>query len=182
MDIWKKAGAVVGGVFASFGGFLFHIQPPQQALSGFVVGFASTMSALIFVGASLVFDWVKPAWRRRVFGVLSAVLIILTAVAFFSYQRQFVDLTFDCPAVSSGKLVKGTELTKIAQSALQSKPRTDCDLLLDFGGRQEEELVWTSDSMNRARLRLSDGYIAFAVSVAAAVFCLLEAVRRPSAH
>jgi hypothetical protein len=174
----KRSAAAVGAVFASFSGFLLHAQPPEQALSGFAVGFASTISSLLFLTISVIADRLVPASRRKIFTVLSFFLMLVATGAGVTYQRRFVERTFDCPALTADKLIRGAELTDIAQTALKTEPRSECDLLLDFGGLQEKELVWTRHSLDEGRLLLSQWYLVLAVSVAGAVFSVAEALRR----
>lgn len=174
--IWKKALASVAAVFSSFGGFLTIIQPPQQAPSGFALGFALILSGIAFLAVQVFFveGLIPVGWRKRSAWIVLCAAFVLVIFTGIKYQQHFVNLTFKCPALTTSTLVRGTELTQIAQTALRSRPRTDCDLLLDFGGEQEEEMVWTRSSLNEARLQLSGWYISFAVGVAASIFFLVE--------
>ena len=173
----KRASQAVVAVFSGFGGFVFSVQPPEGVLKGFTVGFASTLSALLFLMISVFSQRYASEQYRRIFTTLSGLLIILVAVTGFLYQNMFARLTLDLPSVArTEKIIIGTELTPPAKDNLEKTHDPLPQLLLDFGGKNAVERVWTRDSIRASTLKLNDGYIAFAVSIAAAVFCIAEAL------
>lgn len=90
---------------------------------------------------------------------------------------MFARLTLDLPSVTgTEKIITGTELTPVAQDDLAKTREPLPQLLLDFGGKNARERVWARESIRAATLKLNNGYIVLAVSVAAAVFCIAEAL------
>lgn len=174
-DILKRAGKAVAAVFAAFGGFLTQTQPPEGVLKGFSVGFASTLSALLFLVISVIAKEKFPQKHRRLFIIFSGLLVLGVAITGLGYQRSFAQLTLPLPTKSgTERIVIGTALTPAAASQLQKPGESLTQLVLDFGGKDNRELVWTRNSINASILKLNNNYIALAVFVAAAVFCLAE--------
>lgn len=171
----KRAGQAVVAVFSGFGGFVFNVQPPQGVLKGFTVGFASTISALLFLLISIFSQRYASDQYRRIFAGLSILLIVVVAIIGFAYQNTFARLTLDLPSVTgTEKIIIGTDLTPLAKEYLAREPLSQ--VLLDLGGKNARERVWTRDSIRAATLELNNWYIALAVSIAAAVFCIAEAL------
>jgi hypothetical protein len=173
----KRAGEAVVAVFSAFGGFVLNAQPPEGVLKGFTIGFASTLSALVFLIISVFSQRFASDRYRSIFTALAVLMIIAAAVTGFRYQSMFSALTLDIPSVNkTEKIVIGTDLTQEAKDDLAETHEPLSQLLLDFGGKDSRERVWPRDSIRAATLRLNNGYIALAVSIAAAVFCIAEAL------
>lgn len=173
----KRAGEAVVAVFSGFGGFVLNVQPPEGVLKGFTIGFASALSALVFLMISVFSQRYASDQYRRIFAALSVLLVVAVAVTGFRYQSMFAQLTLDLPSVKgTEKIITGTELTPLAQDDLAKTHEPLPQLLLDFGGKNARERVWTRESIRASTLRLNNGYIALAVLIAAAVFCIAEAL------
>ena len=173
----KRAGEAVAAVFAGFSGFVLNVQPPEGVLNGFTIGFASTLSALLFLVISVFSQRYASDQYRRIFAVLSIFLVIVVAVMGFTYQDAFSRLTLDMPsATGTEKIIIGTEITPQAKDDLSKTHEPLSQLLLDFGGKNARERVWTRESIRASTTKLNNGYIALAVSIAAAVFCIAEAL------
>lgn len=173
----KRAGQAVVAVFAGFGGFVLNVQPPEGVVKGFTIGFASTLSALLFLIISVFSLRYASDRYRRIFAALSVVLILAVAASGFLYQNTYSALTLDLPSVKGKeRIITGTELTPAASEALTKTNEPLPQLLLDFGGKDARERVWTRDSIRTATLTLNNRFVALAVSIAAASFCISEAV------
>lgn len=173
----KLGGQAAAGVFSGFGGFLLNVQPPEGVLKTFTIGFASTLSALLFLLISLLSRRYASGRYRGIFVVLSVVLVAVVAVAGFRYQSMFARLTLDLPSgKGTEKIIIGTEFTPIAGQKEKESGEPLSQLVLDFGGKSERERIWTRASLDVATLELNNGYVLLAVSVAATIFCLAEAL------
>ena len=171
----RRAGKAVAAVFAGFGGFVLNVQPPEGIVKGFTIGFASTLSALLFLVISIFSQ--RYAWNqyRRIFTTLSLLFTLIVVLVGFLYQSTYSALTLDLPSANgTEKIIIGTELTHIAREALAKTNEPLPQLLLDFGGKGARERVWTRESIRAATLMLNDRFIALAVSIAAAIFCVAE--------
>ena len=176
-DLVKRASQAVVAVFSGFSGFVLNVQPPEGVLRGFTIGFASTLSALLFLMISVFSQRYASDQYSRIFSALSVFLIIAVAVMGFLYQNMFAGLTLELPSVTgTEKIIIGTELTQLAKDNLAKTHEPLPQLLLDFGGKNAREMVWTRESIRAAMLKLNNGYIALAVSIAAAVFCIAESL------
>src|SRR5262249_559515 len=94
----------------------------------------------------------------------------------FFYQSSLNRLTFSFPPENtSDRYVAGTELTAPARAVLEQTPsKTIADLVADFGGIPERELVWTRDSINHAKALLVVNNSLLVLSIAGSVFVLAE--------
>ncbi len=184
-SVIKQGGQAVAAVFSGFGGFVLNVQPPEGVLKAFTIGFASTLSALLFLVISIFSQRYASERYRHIFVALSVALIIVVAITGFRYQDMFARLTLDLPSVNgTEKIIIGTDLTSQAREGLTRTGEPLSQLVLDFGGKDARERVWTRASIRAATLTLNNGYILLSVSVAAAVFCIAEALlpTKRSAH
>jgi len=180
-----RAGKAVAAVFSGFGGFLLNVQPPEGVLKGFTVGFATTLSALVFLLLSVLVQWKIHNKYRLVLLVLTIVLGTGVVFTGLHYQSAFGMLTLDLPTQSgSEKIVIGDQLTPHAAARQSQTGESLSRLLLDFGGKSHREDVWTRESINKARVLLSNGYLKMSVFISASIFCFAEllfpsAVKKP---
>ena len=173
----KQGGQAAAAVFSGFGGFLLNVQPPEGVLKAFTIGFASTLSALLFLVISVLSRRYASERYRGIFVALAVGFVVIVAIAGFRYQSMFARLTLDLPSgEGSEKIIVGTVMTPKASEDLAKSPEPLSQLVLDFGGKGAKERVWTRDSIDAATLELNNGYIFFAVSIAAAVFCITESL------
>jgi hypothetical protein len=146
----------------------------------FTIGFGSVLCGLFFLGISALSLTFRPTSHKRVFAVLSIALAVSVVYVGIQYQQLTGQLTIDVP--SSGatkKIVIGAQLTAAAQAYVQKHPEPLRDVLLDFGGESQRESVWPRESINSAKIRLSNWFIALTVSIAGSLFCLTELLVRP---
>ena len=182
-DIISRAGKAVAAVFSGFGGFLFNVQPPEGVLKGFTVGFATAISALLFLVISVFVQAKIGKKYRNVLLILSLALVAGAVITGLQYQNTFSSLTVDFPGHSGvEKVVIGDQLTSRAAAHEAETGEPVSALLLDFGGKDHREQVWTRESVNKAKVRLSNSYLRMSVFIAAAVFCMAELLFPSSAR
>jgi hypothetical protein len=174
MEHWKTAVAVVASLFAAFSGFLLNMQPPEQAANGFAVGFASFIATIIFLVVSVLAKK-RLRDRLRMFFLAAAMALTVVAVmAGLSYQQKLVVTTFYYPDETGSRYIKGKDLTPRAQKIQASSSRTEAQLVADFGGIPNRELVWSRASLDEAKVALSNSYMLFVITLCAAVFFLVQ--------
>jgi hypothetical protein len=174
-SILAKAGKAVAAVFSGFGGFLLNVQPPEGVLKGFTIGFATAISTLVFLVLSLFVPTMDRKKYRRIALSVTLMLFVGFVITGLEYQDMFSQLTLDFPERSGmEKLVIGDQMTPRAAVRERETPEPLTTLLLDFGGKTHREDVWTRESINKAKVRLSNGYLRMSVFIAATIFCLGE--------
>jgi general stress protein CsbA len=170
-----RAAKAVAAIFSGFGGFLLKVQPPEGVLNGFTIGLATTVSALVFLFLSVLVQGRIGNKYRLVLLVLTLVLAAAGVFSGLQYQSAFGMLTLDLPAQSgSEKIVVGDQLTQRAAARKAQTGESLSNLLLDFGGKSHREDVWTRESINNAKVLLSNGYLKMSVFISASVFCFAE--------
>lgn len=183
--VWGRAIQAVVSVFAAFGGFVMHIQPPEEAYRGFPIAFAGALSALLLLLLSAVGrEAANSVFYRRICMALSAVLIAGAGAIGVTYQNQVLTRTADIPGVNGGqelKVVIGTEYTAETQRWMQNNPCSTSEVsscsnaaLLVHFGLDRRDLVWTEKSILESVRTLNNTYLAFAVLLSSSVFVLLE--------
>ena len=171
-----RAVEAVTFLFTAFSGFLKGIAPPEAETTVSAVGAASVLAVCIFLwfsGRSIKGAKAERALRRTG-GVLSIVAAAAALLYFYNLDR----LTFDYPPQTREvKYIAGTEYSRDAAKWIADNnfsPADLPDLVAKFGGPQYKELVWTKESIQRARAILITSYLLFVLSIAGAVFALME--------
>jgi energy-coupling factor transporter transmembrane protein EcfT len=171
----EQASKAVAAVFSGFGGFLLNVQPPEGVVKSFTIGFASAVSALLFLLISVVSQRYAARRYKTIFLFLCVALILVVIVAGLRYQNMYQRMTLDIPAASGHeKIIIGTELTTAASDAQKKNGEPLPQLLLDFGGKNQRERVWPRPSISAATLALNNAFTLLSVSLAAAVFCIVD--------
>jgi amino acid transporter len=177
-SILEWAAKTVTFLFAMFGGFLTFIAPPEESNSRFAVGLASFLAlvALLLISALVRKPLTKKSRRRWV--AAAAVFFVLALGASLTYWWNLDRLTFPYPPESKrAEYVAGTRLSPDAQKYRDDNPdKTISNLVADFGGLENRELVWPPDALRMAKLLLLVNYIALVLTMAGAIFCLTESV------
>jgi len=169
---------IVTFLFAMFGGFLTFIAPPEEANSRFAVGLSSclTLVVLLLISA-LVKDPRRLKSRKKWLAVAIAFFALAVVTALF-YWWNLNSLTFPYPPESKkAEYVAGTRLTPDAQKYKDENPgKTISNIVADYGGMENRELVWSLDAIRNARMMLLINYIALVLSLATTIFCLTEGI------
>ena len=116
---------------------------------------------------------------------LAVACVCLSVIFFFTYQARTHKLTYLFPpgAQSQDLHVKGTVLTKEAEKWRSDHPAvTDSEVVGSFGGPRFAERVWTSDSIEHARIELTAFYVGLVVSLLSALLFLLEGTLTGQRH
>jgi hypothetical protein len=181
-SVLEWAVKIVTFLFGMFGGFLTFIAPPEEANSRFAIGLASCLVLIILLVISALIKKPRTAKSTKKWLVIAVSFCVLTLAASLTYWWNFNRLTFAFPPESTkAEYVAGVSLTPDAQQYLQDNPgKTISEIVADYGGLESRELVWSPDSLRNARMILLINYIAFVMTLAAAVFCLSEGLLSPA--
>jgi hypothetical protein len=166
---------IVVFLFAAFGGFLGGIAPPAEAHPKFAVGLSSFLVLIVLLFVSAISQRVSPAHSHRWIWA-GAVCLVLVVVTGFLYPYMLSKYTYvypPPPAEAVAWRINGDEYAEGAKNFIKENPGTYSP------GELELELpykdIWTAESIAKAKMILLINYIALVLSIATAVFCLLEA-------
>ena len=171
-----KAIDVVAVLFLAFGGFLTNFAPPEETDSKAAVGIASFIALIVLLLVSLLAKNKLPAKYRALWLTFALIFFAVTVVVGFSYNKRLHELTFSYPPESTKpQYVRGSVLTPEAQVYWSENPqKTTSQVVADFGGLPNRELVWTSNSILESRLLLTKGYVLFVLALSCTIFGLVE--------
>ena len=172
--VLARAVEAVAFLFAAFSGFLKGIAPPEE-VAQFSVGMASVLALCIFLFISI---WLKRRpkhWEHKLWLLLAAALMLVATISGLSYRYSLDRLTFTCPPDNpASRYIAGTQYTPEASAVAQKEGLSAGQVVAKFGGLPNRHLVWALPSIERATIILVTNYLLFALSIAAAVFSLVE--------
>jgi len=175
---------IVTFLFSAFGHFLTRIAPPDFSGLSFAVGFVSLTSLAILLIISLVSKNLSVVKRRKAWLKPGIILVFVGFTATSIYWVYLHKLTFPYPPnQSQERHVGGFQLTPAAQLYLKAHPNlTSAEIVADFGGLPMKTKVWSEESIDNAETVLTVNYIFLVLSLASAIFCLLEGLVVNSAN
>jgi hypothetical protein len=170
---------IVTFLFASFGGFLGKIAPPQQTQAPYTVGVMSFLALIILLITSAISRSVAINKYRRSWIIAGALAFVLALPPTFLYHEALVEHTWSLPGESVLR-VRG-DYTDDVKKFLKIHPEegTPGKLIQDFDINE----IWTEDSLRQAESKLVRLYAWLVLSLSTSIFCLLEAnVVEPKGH
>lgn len=178
MSSYKKLLAsfieLVTFLLAAFGGFLKNVAPPLQVGASYPVGIFSflTLIALLAISA-FARRRTSPVVKRR-WTIAGVVLGVLALGAGIAYLRALDNYTYPQRAALADRKICASEehLTPdAARYRLSNTGATAEDLVQNL----PDDDIWTSAGIQRAETILLVSYLVLVLSIAGAVFCLIEA-------
>jgi hypothetical protein len=166
---------VVLFLFLAFGGFLKKVAPPDETSPSYHVGVLSFLVLIMLLIVSAVARRAPGPKYRRAWLSAGVVCFVLAIPSALVYPRMLHKYTYPSPENPSRLRVKGsdTDLQKIAKEWVQEQPLEPdaSDLVRKFPPGQ----VWTKESIEHATTILLVSYGSLVLSLATAIFCLIEA-------
>jgi hypothetical protein len=168
---------VVTFLLAAFGGFLKNVAPPDEVGASFPVGILSflTLIVLMIVSALGRQSSAKNAGRRWI--VAGTIPFLIAVPSVFAYRHLVSNFTYPRSVELAKRKVSATDeyLTPDARQFKSANPNaTQEDLVRNF----PEGDVWTREGINGSESKLLVAYMCLVLSIAASIFCLLEANMR----
>lgn len=167
---------IVVFLFAAFGGFLENIAPPSQTNPKFAVGLSSFLALIILLIVSALAKH-SPAAKSRKKWVWAGVILFVTAgFAGLLYPWTLGKLTYVYPPAPDQPVawrVSGLGYTQTARDFMRNNPGNWTPGKLELQLPYED--IWTDASVEKAKMLLLVNYVSLVLSIAAAIFCLLEA-------
>ncbi|HWI93205.1 MAG TPA: hypothetical protein VNT20_18130 [Flavisolibacter sp.] len=192
MDTDKKVGVLKNAIqiiitlFASFGGFLLKIAPPNGAAVKLPLGIAQILSLalLLYLSAFSVYSLVlnKKRFKRnyRSWLIACSMLLLATTASSFGYFDNYQRLVIKVPNWDTtfirGQLTQDAIKTCSDEYKIHDVDRCENTLLGDYYTIDEvvEGRLWSKDSMRRSEMKLLIWYIGFVVFLSGAIFSALE--------
>jgi hypothetical protein len=171
-------------VFAMFGGFFTAIAPPSEADSRFAVGISSFLMLILLLFISVFAQGRLKKKHKKVWLIVAAAMFVTAGASAFVYKWNVDRLTFGFPPENPETIhVAGTQFTEDADAYLATHPGvTTSQLVAKFEGVENRELVWTPDSLRKARMILTANYVLLVLTLSGTIFCLTEGLlaQRPT--
>jgi len=167
---------IVTFLLAAFGGFLKHIAPPETTGSPYAVGLLSFLVLIALMIISAVARGTRGAKFRRnwIFAGTAAFLIAIPPS--FFYPSALEQFTWSSPPNSPIRRIRGRDedFTPAVKDFLKEHPDSSLQVLTRKFDPDETQM-WSAESLREASTRLRVLYCWLVLSLATAVFCLLEA-------
>ncbi|MGC2661150.1 MAG: hypothetical protein WA324_24615 [Bryobacteraceae bacterium] len=162
--------------FAAFGGFLTKIAPPDQTGASYAVGILSFLVLIVLLVISAV-GRVRPTKATRRLWIAGGITCFLLALpAVILYYQAWEENTYSFPPEKPlQQHVRGldTDRTELAQKWILEHPTEASPA--DLEANLPYDQIWKPESLVRANRRLLLTYGWVVLSLATAVFCLVEA-------
>ena len=177
-DLLAKAVEIITFLFAAFGGFLKQVAPPEEANAQFAVGASSILALIALLFVTAVAKQQARKKYKKIWLAASLAFFLCAVIATFFYKQKLDELTFPYPPENTRtEYVRGTVFTSEAESYRVAHPeKTISEIVGDYGGLADRELVWTPESIRSAKLQLTVTYVILVLTLATAIFSLVEGV------
>ena len=165
---------VVTFLLASFGGFLKNVAPPVRAGASYPVGVLSFLMLIILLIISALARKQTDGTSRKRWMVAGVVLFVAALISGLSYPAMLSDYTYPGDSELQARKIQASDgyLTSDARQYKQANPTaTPEDLVQNLPNGD----VWSARGIKRAEMTLLITYAVLVLSVAGAIFCLLEA-------
>jgi len=173
-ELLGKAVEVVTFLFAMFGGFLAGIAPPERA-STFAVGFGSFLALILLLFLAVIAKGRFSRQRRKIWLIVAGTLAAMALVSGLVYQQKRAEWTFFYPPESEAEeFLRGTDYQPQALADKEQRGLSVSQLVADYGGPGNRHLIWSEDSLGRARTLLTLLFLSLVLSLAGTNFCLVE--------
>jgi hypothetical protein len=166
---------IVAFLFLAFGGFLKHLAPPDETNPEFYVGIVSFFVLIILLAIATIARKVPGAQNRRAWLIAGIGCFLVATVSTAVYPRMLHKYTYWSAEDPRQLRVKASDegFTKIVKEWLrdQAYEPEASDLVRKFPPGQ----VWEKGAIESAKSKLLISYASLVLSLASAIFCLLEA-------
>jgi hypothetical protein len=174
-QVLVRATEIVVFLFAAFGGFLKGVAPPEDAGKAFSVGIASMLALCVFLLISAQAKRRAGVKARQWWLRGAAALTLAAAAAGMIYAHNLNRLSFPYPPENpDSEYIGGTEYTPEARTLAIQDHLNSAEIVARFGGLLNRQLVWPDSSMEKARMILQLNYLLLVLSLAGAIFSLIE--------
>jgi len=166
---------IVTFLLAAFGGFLKQIAPPEETGSTYAVGLLSFLVLIALMIISALARGTPGAKFRRNWILAGTAAFLVAIPPSFLYPSARQQYTWSYPPGSAVQRIRGgdADFTPEVKAFLRDHPEESSPQKL--ARKFDLDEIWSSESLRQARTRLLALYAWLVLSLATAVFCLLEA-------
>jgi hypothetical protein len=167
---------IVTFLLAAFGGFLKQIAPPEETGSTYAVGLLSFLVLIALLIISALARGTPGAKFRRNWILAGTAAFLVAIPPSFLYPSAREQYTWSYPPGSAVQRVQGGDVgfTPELKAFLKDHPH-ESSSPQELARKFDLDEIWTAESLRQARTRLLALYAWLVLSLATAVFCLLEA-------
>jgi hypothetical protein len=166
---------IVTFLLAAFGGFLKQIAPPEETGSTYAVGLLSFLVLITLMIISALARGTSGAKFRRNWILAGTVAFLVAIPPSFLYPSARAQYTWSYPPGSVVQRVRGADTGFTPEVKAFLKDHPDESSPQELARKFDLDEIWTTESLRQARTRLLALYAWLVLSLATAVFCLLEA-------
>src|SRR5205085_5287219 len=132
---------------------------PEGDDARYSVGITSFLALIVLLFASAIAKNLPVRKFKRIWLIAAAIFFCSAVVSTFWYKHNLDRLTFAYPPEAiRAQYIKGTEMTTEAKEFEERTKKSDSSVVAAYGGPSIREIVWTSESIRRAKLILSSSY------------------------
>jgi hypothetical protein len=169
-------GQVVVFLFSAYGGFLKRIAPPDETGTSYAVGVLSFLVLIVLLIVSAAARRAPGTKYRKAWLTAGIVCFAIAIPSALLYPKVLDKYTYSYPPEKPTEFrIKGddTALTQDAKEWIQENPRDASPGTL--ARKLPKDDIWTPTSIEHSRSVLLGAYALLVLSLATAIFCLLEA-------
>jgi hypothetical protein len=165
---------VVTFLFASFGGFLKNIAPPDQVGASYPVGIMAFLMLVILLAISAIGRNAPTQTGRKKWITAGIMLFFLALPASFLYPYLLSHHTYPHQLELSKRQISASDeyLTPDARQYKAANPEATAE---DLSQNLPDGDVWTRHGVERTEIQLLAAYACLVLTLSGAIFCLLEA-------
>lgn len=165
---------VVTFLLAAFGGFLKKVAPPLEVGASYPVGILSFLTLIALLAISAFGRSRANAATRKRWAVAGVILGVVALIAGIAYLHALNSYTYPQNADLAGRKIRAADayLTPDAARYRQVTPGAPAE---DMAQNLPDDDVWSPKGIQRAQTILLVSYLVLVLSIACAIFCLIEA-------
>jgi hypothetical protein len=165
---------VVTFLLAAFGGFLKNVAPPLQVGASYPVGILSFLTLISLLTISAFARRHASAAAKGRWAIAGVALGVFALCSGIAYLRALDNYTYPQRSELAGRKICAAEkyLTPDAARYRLTNPAAKAE---DLAQNLPDDDIWTSAGIKRAETELLVGYLVLVLSIAGAIFCLIEA-------
>jgi len=180
MNNYKRAAAwaieIATFFFAAFGGFLTRIAPPDQTGASYDVGILSFLVLIVLLIVSALARQAPSKTYRKRWIASGAVCFLLALPGAVLYYQAWEENTYSYPPekpMVRHVRASDKDRTDLAENWVREHPNEASPA--DLEANLPYEKIWRPEAIARANRRLLLTYGWVVLSLATAIFCLMEA-------
>ncbi|MGA3045152.1 MAG: hypothetical protein ABSD67_00900 [Terracidiphilus sp.] len=174
-DLLTVSAQAVTFLFAMFGGVLKKIAPPDQVGAGYSVGIASFLALIVLLLITALARTSPSRALLRSWLIAGVLLFLIAGSSSIVYPQLIDSYTYPQDRPLQLRQINASDqyLTDNARKLKSQHSGATAEFLVE--NFENDQQVWTAAGLERAKRELRLCYLCLVLSLATAIFCLLEA-------